>query len=65
MEKHRILWVIFSISLLLVVVLAGGLYFLRPIQDNSLATAVKSPTFSISPRLIAPDYCSYLQSSNN
>ncbi len=42
MEKHRILWVIFSISLLLVVVLAGGLYFLKPIQDNSLATAVKS-----------------------
>jgi DedD protein len=30
MEKHRILWVIFSLSLFLVVILAGGLYFLRP-----------------------------------
>ena len=42
MEKHRILWVIFSISLLLVVVLAGGLYFLRPTQDKDLATAAKN-----------------------
>jgi DedD protein len=30
MEKHRILWVIFSLSLFLVIILAGGLYFLRP-----------------------------------
>ena len=30
MERNRVLWVIFSISLFLVVVLAGGLYLLRP-----------------------------------
>jgi cell division septation protein DedD len=30
MERNRVLWVIFSISLFLVVVLAAGLYFLRP-----------------------------------
>ncbi len=31
MERNRVLWVIFSISLFLVVVLAGGLYLLRPV----------------------------------
>lgn len=30
MERNRVLWVVFSISLFLVVVLAAGLYFLRP-----------------------------------
>ena len=30
MERNRVLWVIFSICLFLVVVLAGGLYLLRP-----------------------------------
>jgi cell division protein FtsN len=30
MERNRVLWVIFSISLFLVVVLAGGLYLLKP-----------------------------------
>jgi cell division septation protein DedD len=30
MERNRVLWVIFSICLFLVVVLAAGLYFLRP-----------------------------------
>ena len=44
MEKHRILWVIFSLSLFLVVILAGGLYFLRPESQ----AAVPGPTRSAS-----------------
>lgn len=44
MEKHRILWVIFSLSLFLVVILAGGLYFLRPESQE----AVPGPTRSAS-----------------
>ena len=34
MERNRVLWVIFSISLFLVVVLAGGLYLLRPVSKR-------------------------------
>jgi cell division protein FtsN len=34
MERNRVLWVIFSISLFLVVVLAGGLYLLRPVSQK-------------------------------
>jgi cell division protein FtsN len=45
MERNRVLWVIFSISLFLVVVLAGGLYLLRPVtkQKVSLAAGEDSP----------------------
>ncbi len=39
MDKHKILWVIFSVSLLLIVILAGGLYFLRPIPQDRMDTA--------------------------
>ena len=38
MERNRVLWVIFSISLFLVVVLAGGLYLLRPVTDKETAS---------------------------
>lgn len=45
MEKNRILWVIFSVSLFLVVVLAGGLYFLRPVpEDKTDAAAEAAPS---------------------
>jgi cell division protein FtsN len=45
MEKNRVLWVIFSISLFLVVVLAGGLYFLRPVSRRGAeAEAGQAPT---------------------
>jgi cell division protein FtsN len=45
MERNRVLWVIFSISLFLVVVLAGGLYLLRPAagSDAEVATGETSP----------------------
>jgi cell division protein FtsN len=45
MERNRVLWVIFSISLFLVVVLAGGLYLLRPVTDRDVevATGQTSP----------------------
>jgi cell division protein FtsN len=45
MERNRVLWVIFSISLFLVVVLAGGLYLLRPVTDKEteVATGQASP----------------------
>jgi len=45
MERNRVLWVIFSISLFLVVVLAGGLYLLRPVTDKDaeVATGQTSP----------------------
>jgi cell division protein FtsN len=45
MERNRVLWVIFSISLFLVVVLAGGLYLLRPVteKDAEVATGKASP----------------------
>jgi cell division protein FtsN len=45
MERNRVLWVIFSISLFLVVVLAGGLYLLRPAagSDAEVATGQTSP----------------------
>lgn len=45
MERNRVLWVIFSISLFLVVVLAGGLYLLRPVpgEDAEVATGQTSP----------------------
>jgi cell division protein FtsN len=39
MERNRVLWVIFSISLFLVVVLAGGLYLLRPVTDRDAEVA--------------------------
>ena len=39
MERNRVLWVIFSISLFLVVVLAGGLYLLRPVTDRDTEVA--------------------------
>ena len=45
MERNRVLWVIFSISLFLVVVLAAGLYLLRPVRDGDaeVATGQTSP----------------------
>ena len=45
MERNRVLWVIFSISLFLVVVLAGGLYLLRPVpgDDAEVAAGQTSP----------------------
>jgi len=45
MERNRVLWVIFSISLFLVVVLAAGLYLLRPVTDRDaeVATGQTSP----------------------
>jgi cell division septation protein DedD len=43
MERNRVLWVIFSISLFLVVVLAAGLYFLRPRAAEGPAAAGESP----------------------
>jgi cell division protein FtsN len=45
MERNRVLWVIFSISLFLVVVLAGGLYLLRPAAGSNaeVATGQTSP----------------------
>jgi cell division protein FtsN len=45
MERNRVLWVIFSISLFLVVVLAGGLYLLRPVTDKDaeVVTGQTSP----------------------
>ena len=45
MERNRVLWVIFSISLFLVVVLAAGLYLLRPVtdRDTEVATGQTSP----------------------
>jgi cell division protein FtsN len=39
MERNRVLWVIFSITLFLVVVLAGGLYLLRPATGANAAAA--------------------------
>ncbi|UCF98261.1 MAG: SPOR domain-containing protein [Spirochaetaceae bacterium] len=39
MERNRVLWVIFSISLFLVVVLAGGLYLLRPVSEKDAGVA--------------------------
>ncbi len=39
MEKNRTIWIIFSISLFSVVVLAGGLYFLRPKSEEGAAAA--------------------------
>ncbi len=45
MERNRVLWVIFSISLFLVVVLAGGLYLLRPVsKQNAQVTAEEIPS---------------------
>jgi DedD protein len=45
MERNRVLWVIFSISLFLVVVLAAGLYLLKPAADRDaeVATGQTSP----------------------
>jgi len=45
MERNRVLWVIFSISLFLVVVLAGGLYLLRPVSRQRVqVTAEETPS---------------------
>ncbi|MCK5006836.1 MAG: SPOR domain-containing protein [Spirochaetales bacterium] len=45
MERNRVLWVIFSISLFLVVVLAGGLYLLRPVSKQDVrVTAEETPS---------------------
>lgn len=41
MERNRVLWVIFSVSLFLVVVLAAGLYFLRPRSPEGPEAAVR------------------------
>ncbi len=44
MERNRVLWVIFSLSLFLVVVLAGGLYLLRPVgKQETEAAAGEEP----------------------
>jgi cell division protein FtsN len=44
MERNRVLWVIFSICLFLVVVLAGGLYLLRPAAGGEAeVTAGQAP----------------------
>jgi len=44
MEKNRTLWIIFSVSLFLVVVLAGGLYFLRPSAGEKMAAVKPLPS---------------------
>ena len=45
MERNRVLWVIFSISLFLVVVLAGGLYLLRPVsKQDARVSAEETPS---------------------
>lgn len=45
MEGKKVLWVIFSVALFLVVVLAGGLYFLRPKpQKAAEAPAKEAPS---------------------
>jgi len=45
MERNRVLWVIFSISLFLVVVLAGGLYLLRPVsKQDAQVSAEETPS---------------------
>lgn len=41
MERNRVLWVIFSISLFLVVVMAAGLYFLRPVSREGAEMAAR------------------------
>jgi cell division protein FtsN len=41
MERNRVLWVIFSVSLFLVVVLAAGLYFLRPKPQAGAEAALR------------------------
>jgi DedD protein len=42
MERNRVLWVIFSISLFLVVVLGVGLYLLRPVSEKGPAVAAQA-----------------------
>jgi DedD protein len=37
MEKNRILWVMLSAAFFLVVVLAGGLFFLKPLAEEEIA----------------------------
>ncbi|GAH66323.1 unnamed protein product, partial [marine sediment metagenome] len=39
MEKNRILWVMLSAALFLVVVLAGGLFFLKPQAEEEIAVS--------------------------
>jgi DedD protein len=43
MERNRVLWVIFSISLFLVVVLGVGLYLLRPVPEKRPQVAAQVP----------------------
>jgi cell division septation protein DedD len=42
MERNRVLWVIFSISLFLVVVLGVGLYLLRPVTEKGGEAAAQA-----------------------
>lgn len=42
MERNRVLWVIFSISLFLVVVLGVGLYLLRPVPEKGREAAAQA-----------------------
>ena len=48
MENQKLLWIIFSVALFLVVVLAGALYFLRPAADvGTIASAAMAEPVSI------------------
>ncbi len=40
MEKNRILWVMLSAALFIVVVLAGGLFFLKPKVEEQIESAL-------------------------
>jgi cell division septation protein DedD len=44
-ESQRLLWVIVSVALLVVVVLAGGLYWLRPAAADEQVAAAGVPAF--------------------
>jgi DedD protein len=47
MEGKKALWVVFSIALVLVVILAGGLFLLRPRQAKPVEAAAPAPRPSI------------------
>ncbi len=44
MEKQKILWIILSVTLLVVIVLASGIYFLKPTKNEVAGTGVNSAT---------------------
>jgi DedD protein len=44
MEGKKVLWVVFSIALALVVILAGGLFLLRPRQPKGSETPAAAPS---------------------